>query len=165
VCLFRPERRIVLLKAENLKKLEEALNNVLTPKEAIHAIRIQGLFPYVKARTVPAQQKPYPGLAEVIKRQKVFELRNVRGTLIGFRFPKTMAGLNVIGYHFHFITDDKQAGGHVLDCAAKNPNVEIALFPKLHMTFSAVKSRAQRLLPRMPQKILESLKALPGKAQ
>ena len=54
VCFFRPERRIVLLKTENLKKLKEALDNLLIPKEEIHAIRIRGLFPYVKTRSAPA---------------------------------------------------------------------------------------------------------------
>ena len=165
VCFFHSERRIVLLKNDNFEKLKEALDSMLMPKEEIHAIRIRGLFPYVKTRSVPAQQKPYPGLAEVIKQQKVFELRNVRGTLVGFRFPKSMSGLNVTGYHFHFLTDDKQAGGHVLECSAKNPNVETALFTELYMTFSAVKSKAQRSLIKMPQKLLKSLKAVPGKAQ
>ena len=35
---------------------------------------------------------------------------------MGFRFPDHARGLNVPGYHFHFITDDRTAGGHVLDC-------------------------------------------------
>ena len=34
---------------------------------------------------------------------------------MGFRFPRYAQGLNVAGYHFHFITEDRSAGGHVLD--------------------------------------------------
>ena len=33
---------------------------------------------------------------------------------MGFRFPRYAQGLNVAGYHFHFITADRSAGGHVL---------------------------------------------------
>jgi acetolactate decarboxylase len=39
-----------------------------------------------------------------------------RGSLVGFRFPQYAQGINVAGYHFHFITEDRSAGGHVLDC-------------------------------------------------
>jgi acetolactate decarboxylase len=38
----------------------------------------------------------------------------VTGSIVGFRFPSYAQGLNVAGYHFHFITDDRSAGGHVL---------------------------------------------------
>ncbi len=80
------------------------------------AIRVDGRFAYVRTRSVPRQRKPYPPLAEVVKNQPVFELSDVRGSLVGFRFPDYAQGLNVAGYHFHFITADRSAGGHVLEC-------------------------------------------------
>jgi acetolactate decarboxylase len=78
------------------------------------AVRLDGRFGYVKTRSVPRQRKPYPPLAEVVKRQPTFELRDVPGSVVGFRFPRYVQGINVAGYHFHFITDDRSAGGHVL---------------------------------------------------
>ena len=78
------------------------------------AVRLDGRFGYVKTRSVPRQRKPYPPLAEVVKHQPTFELRDVPGSIVGFRFPGYAQGLNVAGYHFHFITDDRGAGGHVL---------------------------------------------------
>jgi acetolactate decarboxylase len=51
-----------------------------------------------------------------VQSQPTFELRDVHGSLVGFRFPDHARGLNVAGYHFHFITDDRSAGGHVLGC-------------------------------------------------
>ncbi len=36
--------------------------------------------------------------------------------MVGFWMPEHMKGLNVPGYHFHFITEDRKAGGHVLEC-------------------------------------------------
>ena len=36
-----------------------------------------------------------------------------------------MGNANAPGYHFHFLTADKKAGGHVLECQAQNVNVEI----------------------------------------
>ena len=78
------------------------------------AVRLDGRFEYVKTRSVPRQRKPYPPLAEVVRQQPTFELRGVRGSIVGFRFPRYAQGLNVAGYHFHFITQDRSAGGHVL---------------------------------------------------
>ena len=80
------------------------------------AVRVDGHFEYVKTRSVPRQRKPYPPLVEVVKGQPTFELRDVSGSLVGFRFPDYAQGLNVTGYHFHFITTDRSAGGHVLGC-------------------------------------------------
>jgi acetolactate decarboxylase len=79
------------------------------------AVRLDGRFGYVKTRSVPRQRKPYPPLAEVVRDQPTFELRDVRGSIVGFRFPSYAQGLNVAGYHFHFITEDRSAGGHVLE--------------------------------------------------
>ena len=44
--------------------------------------------------------------------------------------PPYIKGLNVSGYHLHFITDDKKAGGHILDLKAKNIKVEMDLSSK-----------------------------------
>ena len=78
------------------------------------AVRLDGRFGYVKTRSVPRQRKPYPALAEVVKQQPTFELRDVTGSIVGFRFPSYTQGINVAGYHFHFIIDDRSAGGNVL---------------------------------------------------
>jgi acetolactate decarboxylase len=85
----------------------------------------QTLFEYVKTRSVPRQHKPYPPLAEVVKDQPTFELRDVSGSLVGFRFPDYAQGLNVSGYHFHFITADRSAGGHVLGCTLARGELHI----------------------------------------
>ncbi|KFI17850.1 hypothetical protein IB75_18000, partial [Nitrosococcus oceani C-27] len=38
----------------------------------------------------------------------------VRGTLVGFYVPDYMKEINVAKYHFHFLTADKEFGGHAL---------------------------------------------------
>ncbi|MFA6567931.1 MAG: acetolactate decarboxylase [Victivallales bacterium] len=81
----------------------------------VYAVKIGGTFKMIKARSVPAQTKPYPLLAEVVKTQPVFEFRDVKGTLAGFFTPYFLKGVNVPGIHMHFISDDRRHGGHVLD--------------------------------------------------
>jgi acetolactate decarboxylase len=82
------------------------------------AIRLDGRFELVRARSVPAQSPPYRPLAEVVADQHVFELEDVAGTMLGFRFPAYAEGIEVGGYHLHFISDDRDRGGHVLDSRA-----------------------------------------------
>ena len=47
--------------------------------------------------------------------QPTFSFSESEGELIGFRTPQYMQGINVAGYHEHFITEDRQGGGHILD--------------------------------------------------
>jgi acetolactate decarboxylase len=35
--------------------------------------------------------------------------------MVGFRFPEYAKGINVSGWHLHFLTKDRKRGGHVLD--------------------------------------------------
>lgn len=112
---FKPDTRTPLLSVTSLDGLTKALDLVLTATNQPCAIRIDGFFRYVRTRSVPPQHKPYPPLAEVAKQQAEFEFRDVAGTLVGFRCPGWMKGVNVPGYHLHFITADRGGGGHVLD--------------------------------------------------
>jgi acetolactate decarboxylase len=74
---------------------------------------------------VPRQEAPYEPLSEVVKRQSVWTHGGVTGTLVGIRCPKWVGGINVPGYHWHFITDDRTAGGHVQDLRIKSVTVRI----------------------------------------
>jgi len=94
---------------------------------------------------VPAQEKPYPPLVEVTKQQNVFEMRDVPGSIVGFRCPPYVKGINVPGYHLHFISDDIKTGGHILDFAVEGGNLEIdacnrflMLLPEEDTAFSKV---------------------------
>jgi acetolactate decarboxylase len=82
---------------------------------------------------MPRQTKPYRPLGEVAKTQPVFEFHDVRGALVGFRFPDYARGLNVPGYHLHFISDDRATGGHVLDCRTDGVTAEVDHTANLHL--------------------------------
>jgi len=97
------------------------------------AVRFDGDFELVRARSIPRQQPPYRPLAEVAAEQHVFEFRDVSGTLVGFRFPDYASGLEVAGYHLHFITDDRRRGGHVLDYRARAGRLRIDTSSELHV--------------------------------
>lgn len=133
VTFFTPNRSAVIIAPIDAASLEAYLDSQLPTVNIPYAIKIEGTFSYVRTRSVPAQKKPYPPLLEVVKNQPVFEFRNVKGTIVGFRFPEYMKGLNVAGYHLHFITEDRRAGGHLLECRIHDASVEIASLPKLSL--------------------------------
>ena len=97
------------------------------------AVRLDGRFDRVRARSVPRQQPPYRPLAEVAAEQHVFELTDVSGTLVGFRFPDYASGLELAGHHLHFVTDDRSRGGHVLDCRTRVGRLRIDTSADLHV--------------------------------
>ncbi|MGA0334512.1 MAG: acetolactate decarboxylase [Kiritimatiellia bacterium] len=103
------------LAAVDFQGLSETLDKLIPDQNQFVALRIDGSFAKMKIRSPPRQSRPYPPLQEVIHRQAVFDLENVTGTLVGFRCPPYVEGLNVPGYHFHFISDDRMSGGHVLE--------------------------------------------------
>jgi acetolactate decarboxylase len=116
VTVFEPDVAQTLSTPVDFEVLCDYLDGVIGGSAVCCAIRVDGRFEYVKTRSVPRQHKPYPPLVEVVANQPTFELRGVSGSLVGFRFPDYAQGLNVSGYHFHFITADRSAGGHVLGC-------------------------------------------------
>ena len=97
------------------------------------AVRIDGEFELVHARSVPRQEPPYRPLAEVVETQTVFDLRDVEATVVGFRFPDYSEGFEVSGYHLHFISADRSHGGHVLEARPRRATASIDVSTDLHV--------------------------------
>jgi len=113
VVQFEPELTEVLGPG-SYAGVRDRIDALIPTRNLFAAVRLHGTFRKMRTRSVPAQTKPYPPLAEVTKHQPEFELENVRGTVFGFRLPQYVKGINVPGYHLHFIDDDHTCGGHIL---------------------------------------------------
>ncbi|WP_281237793.1 acetolactate decarboxylase [Flavobacterium praedii] len=122
---FSKENVVFAHQSFDLKKLYALLDTISPNKNLYVAYKIKVKCQTIKTRSVSKQIKPYPLMIDAVKKQSVFELGTISGTLIGFRFPEYMKGLNVPGYHFHFLSDDKKVGGHVLDLLGSNFEIEI----------------------------------------
>ena len=97
------------------------------------AIRLDGRFELIRARSVPAQSPPYRPLVEVVADQHVFEFAGVEGTMLGFRFPAYAEGIEVAGYHLHFIDAERRRGGHVLDSRIAGTQAQLDPSNDLHV--------------------------------
>ena len=116
VCAFQPDLTFLITDRADYKGLKTIIDNQAPNQNEFIAIKITGSFSRMKVRSVPIQDKPYPPLVEVTENQTVFELKDVTGTIVGFRSPPFVKGVNVPGYHCHFISDDREQAGHILDC-------------------------------------------------
>ncbi|MGV1048288.1 MAG: acetolactate decarboxylase [Solirubrobacterales bacterium] len=118
VTRFEPEVDVTLERPLAHAELLERIDALVPGDAASCAVRLDGRFELVRARSVPRQDPPYRPLTEVVADQHVFELADVEGTMLGFRFPAWVEGIEVAGYHLHFISADRGRGGHVLDSRA-----------------------------------------------
>jgi len=134
VTFFSSDRTQQVKELADYSHLQRLLDGLIANRNMFYAIRIDGTFPYVKTRSVPEQAKPYPPLAEVTKNQPVFEMRNVRGSVVGFYCPPYMEGLNVPGYHLHFVTEDRRQGGHLLECSLQEGTLQMDQTRGFYMT-------------------------------
>ncbi len=98
----------------DMAALLKVLDSKVAEPGVPHAFRIEGRFAQIRTRSVGGQKPPYRRLIEVIRDQVTFDLADVEGTIVGFRIPGYLEGVNVPGYHMHFLTADRRAGGHVL---------------------------------------------------
>ena len=90
-----------------------------------YMVRIDGEFAQMHVRSELAQEEPYKPLAKVLETdQTFFDYENVSGTVVGLFCPAYMNMLNAVGWHFHFISDDRQVGGHIVDLSCEQATVQ-----------------------------------------
>jgi acetolactate decarboxylase len=136
-----PFATVSFFKADETRRLDrpcdqpamlEAVAAMLPSRNIFHALRIEGRFDYVKTRAVAKQDKSI-GLEAAAREEPVFEFHDVAGAIVGFFTPDYLRGVNVPGYHLHFITADRSAGGHMLDCRTKDVTIKIHHTPEFEL--------------------------------
>ncbi|EKD42503.1 MAG: hypothetical protein ACD_73C00132G0001, partial [uncultured bacterium] len=108
---FRPQLGLTTHQKFPSLELETFLSSQLPDQNRSYSIRIKGTFNTLWVRTALKQAMPYvlPAL-----HTKEFHRQNISGTMFGYRFPDSSLETTGAGYHFHFVADDKNLGGHVL---------------------------------------------------
>jgi acetolactate decarboxylase len=133
VTRFEADVDVLVGAAPSHADLLATLDDLVPGSASSSAIRLDGHFDLVRARSVPAQSPPYRPLTEVVADQHVFELADVEGTMLGFRFPAYAEGIEVGGYHLHFISADRSRGGHVLGSSSRGLRARIDPSNDLHV--------------------------------
>ena len=123
VTFFDKDISVKLSNIADKASLEKVLNQTVQENgvNSFYMIKIHTEFPSVLFRSEYGSKEPYPTLVEALKgKQTEFTEKNIKGTLVGLYCPSYMGELNSVGWHFHFISDDKKKGGHILDLSVKD---------------------------------------------
>ena len=124
VVTFRPDRRLRVTGPLTREQLEARIDAWLPDANRMFALRLHGRFHRVIAGASVAQARPYRPLAEVFPEYRMITHDDVAGTLVGFRAPAVFRDITKQGYHFHLLSDDRRAGGHVIDEAVHDIEIE-----------------------------------------
>ena len=100
------------------------LDRMRTSENGFISIRATGTFSSIHLRTA-CKSESGVDLVEATSTQALFDFENMTGTLVGFWSPEYTKSIAIAGYHMHFISADRQHGGHVLDFAAEAIFVEL----------------------------------------
>ena len=117
VTFFDEDENVTLEGITDIDALKELLNEKLEGKlpNGFCVIRIDGKFKEMNVRSEYKQNEPYKPLAKVLETdQTFFDYSDIEGTVVGLYCPPYMDKLNAAGWHLHFISKDREKGGHVL---------------------------------------------------
>ena len=112
---------IASVRTELTRKIEERFG-----LNSMHVVKIDGVFDKVDARSEAPYRSHHITLKEVLgKTQKAFQFENIHGSLVGVYFPDYMDGINMPGWHLHFLSEDRSQGGHVFDVCIREGAVKV----------------------------------------
>ena len=126
-----------------------AMKNALEPyvggnKNIFYMIKAKGEFKTMHVRNCFACEKPYPTLSEVAQNQREFHYENTRGTVIAVYCPAYVNGINLPGWHFHYLSGDKKQGGHILGLSADRLELKVNRIERFDLTLPTNPEFAQR---------------------
>ncbi len=124
---------------KDVNGLKTALDKIVSAKggNLFYMVKVDGTFEKMFVRSELKQQKPYKTLDKALETdQREFTYENIKGTIVGLYCPDYMGGLNAAGWHFHFLSEDKAKGGHILDLSFANAKARLDATPTFAMTLS-----------------------------
>ena len=119
--------------ASSVKDLTKICDRYRDSDNLFYAFRIDGHFGQVHTRAMRETREGLP-LAKAAAIQPEFEFTGVDGTLVGIWAPQFSSTLNIAGYHFHFLSEDRSKGGHLLECSGKHLRMRVERLNDFHLS-------------------------------
>jgi acetolactate decarboxylase len=133
VAHFTADQDHTIENASTFEEITEICDQYRDSENLFYAIRIDGRFAHIHTRAMAATLDGLP-LAKAAAIQPEFEFSDVEGTLVGIWAPQFSSALNIAGYHFHFLSEDRTKGGHLLECSGKNLRVRVERLNDFHLS-------------------------------
>jgi acetolactate decarboxylase len=133
VVRFHPDQDRLIESAASLAEITKLCDRHRNSNNIFYAIRIDGRFAHVHTRAMRATLDGLP-LAKAAAIQPEFDFQDVSGTLVGIWAPQFSSALNVVGYHFHFLSEDRMHGGHLLECSGEQLRIRIEALTDFYLS-------------------------------
>lgn len=137
VTFFRPDMSVTLDGPLKFREFQETLDSELKAPNEFYAIYAEVTCERLRVRTMAKQSEPYLPMAEVVRSQPEYGHKNVKGVMVGFRFPKFTEQLDLPGYQLLFIDEERNFGGHVVDAVVKDIAVDVDHTSRFHLVLPA----------------------------
>ena len=119
---------------EDIKTLKEKLQPIVDQnKNIFYMFLAHAKFSKMHVRSCYKCAKPYPTLAEAACEQREYHYENEEGQIIAIYCPDYVEGINLPGWHFHFLSDDKTHGGHILGLSADEFTFKMNAIPEFDL--------------------------------
>ena len=132
VTWFKPETEVSISSVLSFRDLQARCDEFRRSGNIFYALRLDGHFKRVRTRAV---NPPQPGtrLVDAAKVQSEFTFTHIDGSLVGLWSPGFASAFSVAGYHFHFLSADRQHGGHLLELEAEALQLKIEALTSFHL--------------------------------
>jgi acetolactate decarboxylase len=132
VTWFKPDAEVSISSVRSFRDLQARCDACRRSGNIFYALRLDGHFKRVRTRAV---NPPQPGtrLVDAAKAQSEFTFTDVDGSLVGLWSPGFASAFSVAGYHFHFLSADRQHGGHLLELEAETLQLKIEALSCFHL--------------------------------
>ena len=132
VTWFKPETSVSISSVGSFRVLEARCDECRRSGNIFYALRLDGHFKRVRTRAV---KPPQPGtrLVDAAKAQSEFTFVDIDGSLVGLWSPGFASAFSVAGYHFHFLSADRQHGGHLLELEADTLELKVEALTRFHL--------------------------------
>lgn len=160
---FKTDSILKIDRVDSLKELNSAVSDTLGSENIFYTIRIDGMFTHLRTRSIPPQHKPYLPLIEAAKEQRIFKLSSIKGSMIGIKSPAYIKGIGIPGFHWHFISEDRTKGGHVLDCSFEGLPVKVGSYTNFYLQLPETADFLTADLNKDQEKELKKVEKNPGK--
>ncbi|MGH7786353.1 MAG: acetolactate decarboxylase [Candidatus Binatia bacterium] len=146
---FQPTEHFVVADCADLAALTAQIDQRRASENVFYAMRVDGRFSLLHTRAMCRTAEGVP-LVVAAAHQPEFDLRDVQATLVGFWTPAYAKNVGIPGYHLHAVTDDRRAGGHVLDCRGRDLRVQIQPLSELRVALPSTREFLHADLTRDP---------------
>ena len=131
VAFFKADQAFELNNIQNIEMLQQEIMRRLPSKNKPYLIRIESVFRELNvggANKLTA--KDTTGLAELMKSRPLYKKQDVAGTIVGFYHPAYASGIDLSPFHFHFISNDKTYGGHIVTGELSSAKIKVSIDEK-----------------------------------